>query len=87
MRVRIRVLLPKSGKTIFGSSTWLSVFTSGISADGRTGLLRVLAGFQITMILLAVGYAHCPDFIQLCGRQRLSLVGQLASPNAVGALG
>jgi cytochrome d ubiquinol oxidase subunit II len=48
---------------------------------------RLLAGFQVTMILLAVGYAHFPDFIVLQGQPNLSLHGELAPAATVTALG
>ena len=32
---------------------------------GKTKVLRLLAGFQVSMILLAISYAHYPNFIRL----------------------
>ncbi|UOQ53958.1 cytochrome d ubiquinol oxidase subunit II [Hymenobacter cellulosivorans] len=53
----------------------------------RTWLPRVLAGFQVTMILLAVGYTHFPNFIRLRNGQHLSLFEQLAPAKTISALG
>ncbi len=54
---------------------------------GPAALLRVLAGFQATMILLAIGYAHFPDFLLVRGGPNLSLVRELAPARTVQALG
>ena len=40
---------------------------------GKTVVPRILAGFQVSMILLAVSYAHFPDFLILKNGQHLSL--------------
>lgn len=54
---------------------------------GHAGLLRVLAAFQVTMILLAIGYAHFPNFLLVRGGANLSLVGELAPVRTVQTLG
>lgn len=41
---------------------------------GKTKILRVLAGFQVTMILLAISYAHFPNFIRLKSGDAISLL-------------
>jgi cytochrome d ubiquinol oxidase subunit II len=41
---------------------------------GRTRILRVLAGFQVTMILLTVTVRHYPNIIILKGNKYLSLL-------------
>ncbi|PRY12271.1 cytochrome bd-I ubiquinol oxidase subunit 2 apoprotein [Pontibacter ummariensis] len=56
-------------------------------SQGKTKKIRVLAGFQVTMILLAVGYAHFPDFIILRGASNLSLLENQAPPSTMAALG
>lgn len=53
---------------------------------GKTTVLRVLAAFQVGMILLAVGYAHFPDFILLQGGDHLSLLEHAASAKTMNAL-
>lgn len=48
---------------------------------------RMLAGFQVTMILLAISYAHFPDFIILKGGNHLSLLESQAPFKTMQALG
>jgi len=48
---------------------------------------RVLAGFQVTMILLAVSYSHFPNFVILHGGKALSLLEDTAPPKTMQALG
>lgn len=50
-------------------------------------LPRVLAGFQVTMILLAISAAHFPDFIILKGGKSLSLDTHHAPAPAIDSLG
>jgi cytochrome d ubiquinol oxidase subunit II len=54
---------------------------------GRTMILRVLAGFQVTMILLAITYAHFPHFIIMEGGKNLSLFEAQAPAKTMEALG
>ena len=54
---------------------------------GKHMLPRIMAGFQVTMILFAVSYAHFPDFIRLQGGQSLSLLELQAPPKTMQALG
>jgi cytochrome bd ubiquinol oxidase subunit II len=53
---------------------------------GRTIIIRVLAGFQVTMILLAISYAHFPDFIILKNGEDLSLFDHQAPAKTMEAL-
>src|SRR6187551_383624 len=53
---------------------------------GRTIIIRVLAGFQVTMILLAISYAHFPDFIILKNATNLSLFDHQAPAKTMEAL-
>lgn len=48
---------------------------------------RILAGFQVTMILIAISYAHFPDFIILKGGHHLSLLDSQAPAKTMQALG
>lgn len=48
---------------------------------------RVLAGFQVTMILLAITYAHFPNFVILAHNETLSLMGDIAPEKTMQALG
>ncbi|MBC6989130.1 cytochrome d ubiquinol oxidase subunit II [Hymenobacter sp. BT491] len=54
---------------------------------GHDIIPRLLAGFQATMILLAIGYKHFPDFIILRGGGTLSLFTQNAPESTMHALG
>jgi cytochrome bd ubiquinol oxidase subunit II len=55
--------------------------------QGKTIIIRVLAGFQVTMILLALSYAHYPDFIIIHGGDNLSLMEHHAPAKTMEALG
>ncbi|MDP9042785.1 MAG: cytochrome d ubiquinol oxidase subunit II, partial [Bacteroidota bacterium] len=84
-------------------SKWLFANAVGISAilaamfslifqwllirRGRNIIIRVLAGFQVTMILLATTYFHYPRIILLSGGQYLSLVEHHGDDKAIDALG
>jgi len=50
-------------------------------------ILRLLAGFQVTMILFAATYSHFPDIVLLKGGSNLSLLthqGQLKTMETLG---
>lgn len=49
--------------------------------------VRVLAGFQVVMILVAATYQHNPDIILLGNGQHLSLLEHIAAPKTISALG
>ena len=53
---------------------------------GKTKVLRVLAGFQVTMILLAISYAHFPNFIRFKDGTTLSLQESIAPIKTVESL-
>jgi cytochrome d ubiquinol oxidase subunit II len=48
---------------------------------------RMLVGFQVTMILLAITYAHFPNFVMLDGGEKLSLFEGMAPLKTTQALG
>jgi cytochrome d ubiquinol oxidase subunit II len=50
-------------------------------------LPRILVAFQVTMILLAISYAHFPDFVILEGSKNLSLLEETAPLKTMQALG
>lgn len=50
-------------------------------------LLRILAGFQVTMILFAATYSHFPDIVLLKGGQNLSLLTHQGQHKTIAALG
>jgi cytochrome d ubiquinol oxidase subunit II len=54
---------------------------------GKSFIIRPLAAFQVTMILLAIGYAHYPDFIIERNGNNLSLFDHLAPEKTLNALG
>ncbi len=54
---------------------------------GKSFIIRPLAAFQVTMILLAIGYAHYPDFIIVRHGTNLSLFDHLAPEKTLAALG
>lgn len=47
---------------------------------------RALAGFQAAMILLAISYAHFPNFVILKGGEALSLLDHIAPQSTLSAL-
>ncbi|HEX5553478.1 MAG TPA: hypothetical protein VFX43_09565, partial [Chitinophagaceae bacterium] len=53
----------------------------------RKILLRLLAGFQVTMILLAIGYHNFPDFMILGNGEHLSLLQHTAPEATLKSLG
>ena len=48
---------------------------------------RVLVAFQVTMILLAISYAHFPNFVILHNSEKLSLLEHAAPSKTMSALG
>jgi cytochrome d ubiquinol oxidase subunit II len=54
---------------------------------GKTQVLRILAGFQVTMILVAISYAHFPNFIRLKNGDTISLYETMAPVKTVQSLG
>lgn len=53
---------------------------------GKMMLIRMLAGFQVTMILVAITYAHYPDFILIKEGTNLSLIKHQAPEKTMNAL-
>lgn len=53
----------------------------------RTMLLRILAGFQVSLILVAFSYAHFPDFVIIHNGKNLSLLTAQAPEKTMQALG
>lgn len=49
--------------------------------------VRILAGFQVIMILVAATYQHNPDIILLGNGNHLSLLEHVAAPKTISALG
>lgn len=81
---------------IFGTSVGLiAVIAAAVSLvvlwvliySGNAIIIRLLAGFQVTMILLALGYAHFPDFIVVSHGTNLTLIDHRATQQTLQALG
>ncbi|HEX9509509.1 MAG TPA: cytochrome d ubiquinol oxidase subunit II [Puia sp.] len=53
----------------------------------KTRVLRVLAGFQVTMILLTTTYRHYPNIVILKHGAPLSLLGDQGHDKTIGSLG
>lgn len=60
---------------------WASLFTV------QTKLLRVIAGAQITLLLIAITYEHYPVLINLKNSEGLSLLAQQGGAKTIRALG
>ncbi|RZJ81402.1 MAG: cytochrome d ubiquinol oxidase subunit II [Flavobacterium sp.] len=54
---------------------------------GKTKILRLLAGFQVTMILVAISFAHFPNFVRLKNGDVISLYETIAPLKTVETLG
>ncbi len=81
---------------IFGNPVSLiAVITAFISLlvmwlmilKGKKKIIRVFAAFQVTMILLAVGYMHFPYVIMIKGGENLSLLSLHATAKTIDDLG
>jgi len=53
----------------------------------KTKIIRILAAFQVTMILIAVGYRHFPDIIMVKNGHNLSLLTDHAPATTIDDLG
>jgi cytochrome d ubiquinol oxidase subunit II len=54
---------------------------------GKTKIIRLLAGFQVTMILVSVGYRHFPNVMMVKGGKNLSLLTNHAPEATINDLG
>ena len=54
---------------------------------GKTKIIRLLAGFQVTMILVSVGYRHFPNVMMVKGGNNLSLLTNHAPAATINDLG
>ncbi|MDE1190791.1 MAG: cytochrome d ubiquinol oxidase subunit II [Arachidicoccus sp.] len=80
---------------IFGNAVSLCAIIAALASlilfwyllsKGKTKVLRILAGFQITMILLAVTYPHFPKIILLKNGGYLSLTDESGEQKAIESL-
>lgn len=75
------------GITAFSLAT-ISVFILWrIWNTQKTNLMRILAGFQVTMILLITTWRHYPNIILLKGGGHLSLLEEQGNDKTIAALG
>ncbi|ASU34015.1 cytochrome d ubiquinol oxidase subunit II [Mucilaginibacter xinganensis] len=66
----------------------LSLIASWILINkGKRKIIRIGAGFQVTMILLAVGYMHFPYMVMIKGGQNLSIFAYHATEKTIQVLG
>jgi cytochrome d ubiquinol oxidase subunit II len=72
---------------IFAALLSLAVLWYYLLKGRRKILLRLLAGFQVTMILLAIGYHNFPDFMILGNGEHLSLLQHTAPEATLKSLG
>ena len=56
-------------------------------SKGNTKVIRILAAFQVTMILVSVGYRHFPNIIMVKGGNNLSLLKDHAPMATINDLG
>jgi cytochrome d ubiquinol oxidase subunit II len=56
-------------------------------SKGKTKVIRILAGFQVTMILVSVGYRHFPNVMMVKGGNNLSLLTNHAPQTTINCLG
>ena len=81
---------------IFGNAVGLlSICAAGLSLillwyllyRAKTKIIRILAGFQVTMILIATTYVHYPKIVILKNGGYLSLVEHQAPAKTIESLG
>jgi cytochrome bd ubiquinol oxidase subunit II len=75
------------GLTAVVAATFSLVLLWFLVIQGKSFIIRPLAAFQVTMILLAIGYAHYPYFIIERHGHSLSLFDHLAPEKTLNALG
>ncbi len=80
---------------IFGNALSLTAIVAALLSlivlwyflyKGKTKILRLLAGFQVTMILFAITYTHYPDIIILKSGEHLSLIEHQGHENTIQSL-
>lgn len=71
---------------IIAASISLIIMFYALRQD-RPVLLRILAGFQVTMILFAATYTHFPDIVLLKNGSNLSLLAHQGQAGAIASLG
>jgi len=87
--------LPLAGMVFGNAAGLLAVILASASLvllwvlikKGDTKFIRVLAGFQVVMILFAVAHPFLPDFIMLKSGHNISLLQSFASAKTIEGLG
>ncbi|WP_374951968.1 cytochrome d ubiquinol oxidase subunit II [Mucilaginibacter sp.] len=75
------------GSTAVGLATLSLVLMWYLIYHGKRYVIRVLAGFQVTMILLTTTYRHYPNIVILKGGNYLSLLQDHGANKTIVALG
>ena len=75
------------GITAFSLATLSVIYLWRIWSTDKTNLMRALAGFQVTMILLITTWKHYPNIILLKGGGYLSLIEERGNDKTIAALG
>nr|MBC7613128.1 cytochrome d ubiquinol oxidase subunit II [Pseudopedobacter sp.] len=75
------------GITAFSLATLSVIYLWCIWSTDKTNLMRALAGFQVTMILLITTWKHYPNIILLKGGGYLSLIEEHGNDKTIAALG
>ncbi|WP_113661652.1 cytochrome d ubiquinol oxidase subunit II [Pedobacter nanyangensis] len=81
------VVYNKVGLTAVSLASLSLVILWYLLLKGKTKVLRLLAGFQVTMILVAISYAHFPNFIRLKGGEVISLYTTIGPDKTIQSLG
>ncbi len=81
------VVYNKVGLTAVSLASLSLVLLWYLLLKGKTKILRLLAGFQVTMILVAISYAHFPNFIRLKGGEVISLYTTIGPDKTIQSLG
>lgn len=71
---------------IIAASISLIIMFYALNKD-KPILLRLLAGFQVAMILFAATYTHFPDIVLLKNGENLSLVAHQGQAKTIASLG
>jgi cytochrome bd ubiquinol oxidase subunit II len=82
-------------KWLFGNAVGITAISAALASlilqwhlirDGRKVIIRVLAGFQVTMILVATTFFHYPRIILFSGERYLSLMEHHGDDKAIESL-
>ena len=75
------------GITAIALATLSLILFWNLLSKGKTHILRILAGFQVSMILLTTTYRHFPNIVILKNGKYLSLLKHNGHDKAIEALG